>query len=348
MKASTRFLPGTAAAAATALFLTVQAQAAPKKPEPAPATEQQPATKKSSSAKVKPSAGTAKEEPQPAQAPQSAKAKGKPVTKTAAPPVDLQPEKKKGSVTKKKAEEQAPASGNKIAKAKVDTPPETAPAPPPEKKGFLKGLFGGRKKAEEPREEPALAKAKTAKPVPVKDLKPVKPAPVVPTAPVAAVEEPKKKRGLFGFLRGNKSDDSADATVPDAEKIERPADWKDHRVVKEETVALYEFGPSQSNGPDARLDRGTVVKLKRVEKGWALVQTNSGRAGYIDAAALRDALETDFAAPVVVRSMATASVSPEAWAPAAPPPDLPDRPASLDTESGLLLLPPLESGPKKQ
>jgi hypothetical protein len=329
MNTSTKLRRGASAVAVTAALLTTAAQGAPKKTEPAPATEQQPAPKKSVTGKQKQSPNVTKKQDSPAAADTA-----RPASKTA-------------SVAKKSTEDKPASATAKVSKAKADSKLEVEPAPAPEKKGFLKKLFGGKKQLEEQAAEPALAKAKTAKPVPVKDVKPVKPAPSVAAVP-AAVEEPKKKRGFFSFLRGDRASsmEEGNSKVPDAEKIERPADWKDHRVVKEEAVALYEFGPSQSNGPDVRLDRGTVVTIKRVERGWALVQTNGGRSGYIDAASLRNAEEGDFAAPVV-RAMATASVSPDAWAPAAPPPDLPDHPDALDGESGLLLLPPLELEPKK-
>ena len=170
-----------------------------------------------------------------------------------------------------------------------------------------------------------------------------KPSRVVET-PVA--EEPKKKGGFLRFLRGDR-DAKETAKVPEAAKIPRPDDWQDHRVVKEDGLALYEFGPSQSNGPDERLDTGAVVKIKRVERGWALVEVTGGRTGYVDAAALRNAVEGDFATPPPKVVASTAAVSPEPWAPAPPPPDLPDQPAKMDGEGGLLLLPPLEQTPKK-
>jgi hypothetical protein len=369
MKTPTNSRRGAAAAVATAALLTAVSSAAPKKkteptPAPAPVVEQQPAPKKSFFGKLKSSVGIGKKEETPAPATVETKpaaktvpaTKGKPpvvqsnkpAPKTPAPVVEKVAEKKSAPVSRKQAEKPAPVNG-KTAKTKNAPPPAAEPAPAPEKKGFFKKLFGSKSKPEEAPAEPNLAKVKTAKPAPVKEVKPVKPAPNAPGAPVA-VEEPKKKRGFFSFLRGDRNasqGDAGDSAVPESEKIVRPADWKDHRVVKEDAVGLYEFGPSQSNGPDTRLDRGAVVKIKRVEKGWALVQTLNGHSGYLDAAALRDAVEGDFTAPVV-RSMATASVSPDAWAPAAPPPDLPDHPASLDNESGLLLLPPLELEPKKK
>jgi hypothetical protein len=325
MKTSTELCRG-AAVVMTSLLLAAGTQAAPEKPAPAPAAEQQPSPQSSTSKKKKGSL--------------TKKSAAAPASKTDPAPADTASAKRKSAV---------PA---KDAKSKTAGAPEAAPPPPPpeKKKGFLKGLFGKKKDTEEQAVEPALAKAKTAKPVPVKDVKPVKPAPTAAVAPAVA-EEPKKKRGIFGFLKGNRAqEENFDSAVPDAAKIAKPADWQDHRVVKEESVGLYEFGPSQSNGPDIRLGPGTMVKIQKVERGWALVQTTAGRSGYVDASTLRNAVEGDFAMAVmpVIPATASASLSPKAWAPAAPPPDLPDSPATLDTESGLLLLPPLELEPKKQ
>jgi hypothetical protein len=335
MKSPTEFCRGAAMVLASAVVLTSAAQGAPKKPETAPA-EETAARKTSSKASAKKTEAPASD----------AKPKTKVAPKTPSVPPAPSAAKKTAAAGKKQPASTPAPAGRKTASARTEPAPEAVPAPPPQKKGFFKKLFGGKPKAEEPVAEPNLANAKTAKPAPVKEIKPVKPAPITAAAPVP-VEEPKKKRGFFSFLKGRPAvEEETDSKVPDALKIVRPEDWQDHRVVKEDSVGLYEFGPSQSNGPDARFDRGAMVRLKRMEKGWALVETNTGRTGYMDAAALRNAEEGDFNSPVPP-AVAAASVAPSAWAPAAPPPDLPDHPDSLGGESGLLLLPPLEPAPKK-
>jgi hypothetical protein len=101
----------------------------------------------------------------------------------------------------------------------------------------------------------------------------------------------------------------------------------------------------QATGPDRRLESGAVVKVKSVRRGWALVELEGGFAGYMDASVLRNAAITDFRDPAPPTMMA-ASGNPNYWAPLAPPPDLPDQPSRVDSESALLLLPPLQLEPK--
>lgn len=254
----------------------------------------------------------------------------------------------KSLLTKSPAEPKpapAPAAPKVAAKTKpaATAAPEAAPAAP-EKRGFLKSLFARKDKpaAAEPSTEPKLAGARTAKP------EAVKPAKKDETA--VAEAEAKPKRSLFSFLRRDPvgmDDEFGPAQVPDSDKIERPDDWAEHRVVQEDEIALYEFGPSQSHGPDARLSRGSLVKVKKETKGWALVEMSGGRTGYVDAYALRAAVEGDFNDPAPVIPF-MASVTPEAWAPLAPPPDLPEQPGPMNADdAALLLLPPLELEPTK-
>ena len=87
------------------------------------------------------------------------------------------------------------------------------------------------------------------------------------------------------------------------------------------------------------------MKVKKVTKGWALVEVHGGISGYMDASMLRAAEKNDFADPPAPVA-AMASLNLKAWAPAAPPPDLPDQPGEMDNSGALLLLPPLELEPK--
>jgi hypothetical protein len=131
-----------------------------------------------------------------------------------------------------------------------------------------------------------------------------------------------------------------------AEKPARPADWQERWVVTDESTAFYEFGPSQANGPDLRLPRGQVVKLNQSSRGWARVELEGGRQGYIGTDQMRQATERDFAPPLLPAASQLAAVgaggSLQGWSPIAPPPDLPDLPMAAGMEDSLLLLPPLE------
>ncbi len=243
-----------------------------------------------------------------------------------------------------KLEENPKPAGVKKGASAVKTKPEAstsaavAEKTQPKKKGFIKKLFTKSNKAASA--EPKLANVRTAKPSPVKEVK---------TETKLAQQgdvELEKKRGFFSFFRGGGTktwDDANTAEIPEVEKIVRPVDWQEHRVVQEDEIAIYSFGPSQAQGPDERLSRGTLVKVKKVTKGWALVEVHGGVTGYMDASMLREAEKNDFADPP---APAMASLSLESWAPAPPPPDLPDQPGAMDNDGALLLLPPLELEPK--
>jgi hypothetical protein len=242
--------------------------------------------------------------------------------------------------------ETAPAK----AKANKDLKPKSLPAEQPvvqaadpPKKGWLKGLFS-KNKTEEPA-QPELARAKTAKPAPVKEVKTAtKPVPLV----AADEPAPKEKRGILGFFRKLREPiaDDANAALTDAGKIERPEDWQERKIVTEDGTAIYSFGPMQASGPDRRLARGATVKVRSVRRGWALVEVEGGFAGYMDSSVLREAMQTDFKEPPPPTMVASSGSTPSNWAPLAPPPDLPDQPSKMDSESALLLLPPLQLEPK--
>ena len=291
-------------------MITVTAHGAPKQSAPTPATEPTPVVKQGMFGKVKSALSFKKKDDV-----SSVKVKPgedeKPVgAKKDAPSVKTKPEASKSTAVAEKTE--------------------------PEKKGFIKKLFTKSDKAAPA--EPKLANAKTAKPSPVKEVKPE--AKLARQGDV----EPEKKRGFFGFLhRGGAKSWDDPVEIPVTEKIVRPSDWQDHRVVQDDELAIYSFGPSQAQGPDERLSRGTLVKVKKVTKGWALVEVHGGRTGYLDASMLRAAEKRDFADPP---AQAVASLGLESWAPAPPPPDLPDQPGAMDNEAALLLLPPLELQPK--
>ncbi len=244
-------------------------------------------------------------------------------------------------------------------------PPPTAPVvetPPPAKRGFFQKINPFRPKETPPAPALGAVPAKNSKKsatltkpaVPARGLaavppKPsvkspgtVKPLPPTVTAP-PAVTEPPKKAGFFSRLK-SKLDREPESVVA-FEKPERPADWQERWVVTEESTAFYEFGPSQASGPDLRLPRGQVVKLASASKGWARVELDGGRRGYLGTDQIRQAAETDFAPPALAapsQLAAAAGRTPQGWSPIAPPPDLPDLPMAAGMEDSLLLLPPLE------
>ncbi len=217
---------------------------------------------------------------------------------------------------------------------KKETPPAAVPAPAPVKNSKKSGP------------QPNLAPIKPAVPAeskpPVKSIANAKILP--PTPPSALMEEPKKP-GFLSRLKAKLKEDPDAPTL--AEKPERPADWKERWVITDESTAFFEFGPSQANGPDLRLPPGQVVKLTHTSRGWAKVELEGGRQGYIGTDQMRQASETDFAPLAVLppRSQLAAVGSAAAqrgWSPIAPPPDLPDLPMAGGAEDALLLLPPLE------
>lgn len=342
MKPSHIHLRGTVVAAAVVIF-TVSSHGAPQQPAPVPVVEQTaPEKKKGMFGKLKSAFSSKKKEKVPVTPPEEkikAVAKVKAASASDSNPIARPPatrsvpqQVKAAPVVKAK-----PAQGS--ATPKIVAVEEPAPV----KKGFFKKLFG--KSPEAAPSEPKLANAKTVKPAPVKAVKPE----IKLTQENA--EDPPKKRGLFGFLRGRGSK-SLDATgssrIHDSASIVRPDDWKEHRIVEDDEIALYSFGPSQPQGPDDRLPRGTVVKVKKVMKGWALVEVHGGMSGYMDASVLRAAEMNDFADPPapVAAVAAVGSLNLAPWAPAPPPPDLPDQPGTMDNSGALLLLPPLELEPK--
>ena len=172
--------------------------------------------------------------------------------------------------------------------------------------------------------------------------KPLVKAAVLPPAPPSGpmTEEP-RKAGFFSRLKA-KLDHDPD-TVAVAEKPARPADWKDRWVVTEDSTGFFEYGPSQASGPDLRLSRGQVVKLAQTTRGWARVELEDGRQGYIGSDQMRQAAQTDFAEPMLpATQLAAIGAGLQGWSPAPPPPDLPDLPMAPGMEDALLLLPPLE------
>ncbi len=195
------------------------------------------------------------------------------------------------------------------------------------------------------KDAPALAKAKTAKPGWMNRL----------TQPV-----------------GSGSDDEPSHQTASARKP-RPTNWKQLSVVKEEGLKFYEFGPSQSQGADMKLARGTALKVRKVTRGYALVEMPNGRTGYVDASLLKAASTQDFhdarrrplqvaggaggagRAPRYYASaggkrastpsqLARAQAEAASWVPGAGSPDLPEipLPSGTDMDEALLLLPPLD------
>lgn len=208
--------------------------------------------------------------------------------------------------------------------------PPPAPAPPPVP-------AGNSKKSKVPPAAPAVPAAPLTQPA-----APATPLQSLPPAPLAALvpDEP-KKGGFFSRLKAKLDHDPEVVTV--AEKPERPVDWKERWVITEDSTAFFEYGPSQASGPDLRLSRGQVVKLTRTTRGWARVEIDGGRQGYIGSDQIRQAAQSDFSDPLLpATQLASIGAGLQGWSPAPPPPDLPDLPMAPGSEDALLLLPPLE------
>jgi len=237
------------------------------------------------------------------------------------------------------------------APAKKSPPAETVPpAPPAPKPSLLQKLNPFRKKDPPPPPAPVPTPSKNSKKsVPAKSVPAVPPPtsakPAAPPKPPAAASpsapEESPKPGFFSRLKA-KLDRDPDA-LSEAEKPERPSDWKDRWVVTEDSTAFYEFGPSQASGPDLRLSQGQILKLGKASRGWARVELEGGRSGYIGTDQMRQAMENDFAPPKITALPPLAAGSlPAAWSPGAAPPDQPDLPSMPGAENSQLLLPPLE------
>ena len=166
-------------------------------------------------------------------------------------------------------------------------------------------------------------------------------------------DAPEAKQGWLARLTQPVTNDEDDVPVAPASRKVMPSNWKDMSIVREDGLKFYEFGPSQAQGADMRLNRGTVLEVRKVMRGYAFVEIEKGRTGYVDASLLRKASKDDFReAPSSSRYLAgmtkvqmqAAQASAAAWAPLAQPPDLPDGPLPSRTEmdAALMLLPPLE------
>jgi hypothetical protein len=264
------------------------------------------------------------------------------LTLLALDPATAAPSKKAPPAQAPVVEPPPPAKRGFFQKINPFRPKETPPAPAPVAAPLKNSKKSG---AEAKPAAPAPAPSRAAVPAqaPAKSLGKAKPLPPTVAAPPAVSETP-KKAGFFSRLK-SKLDREPESVVA-FEKPERPADWQERWVVTEESTAFYEFGPSQASGPDLRLPRGQVVKLASASRGWARVELDGGRRGYLGTDQIRQAAETDFAPPALAANSQLAAAAggrtPQGWSPIAPPPDLPDLPMAAGMEDSLLLLPPLE------
>ena len=102
----------------------------------------------------------------------------------------------------------------------------------------------------------------------------------------------------------------------------------DLRVAVQDNVPLYRSGPQQLTGPDAHLEKGTLVRVVQKQFGYSLVETADGdRSGWVASEALGVA-------------------PPETWVPRAMPVDNGASPP-LESVSPPLgsASPPVETGP---
>ena len=64
-------------------------------------------------------------------------------------------------------------------------------------------------------------------------------------------------------------------------------------IIVDDVVKFYEMGPSQPGGPDASLDRGSLVTIRSNDRAWAYVTLRDGRSGYIGLDQVRLASEKE-------------------------------------------------------
>ncbi len=239
------------------------------------------------------------------------------------------------------------------------TPPPTKPEP---KSGGLLGLlpFGKRSESAPPAPtkpiEKSAPKTAVAKPnVPAVTPKPqlsktaeatVKPKADQKAKPEVTPPAEPKKPGFFARLLGGKADEGTASNKATSGNLPpRPADWESKYIVTDDRVEAYRFGPSQPNGPDEYLVKGTVVELKKGGKAWADITLENGRIYTVGADQIRKAREDDFARPVVAQGPTLPGGVPLPMGDLEPLPtvELPETGAqpkkSLDATE--LLLPPL-------
>jgi hypothetical protein len=52
-------------------------------------------------------------------------------------------------------------------------------------------------------------------------------------------------------------------------------------AVTAESTAFYRYGPQQGNGPDKKLEKGTIVNLIRPSFGYCKIKLTTGESGYV-------------------------------------------------------------------
>jgi hypothetical protein len=52
-------------------------------------------------------------------------------------------------------------------------------------------------------------------------------------------------------------------------------------AVTAESTAFYHYGPQQGNGPDKKLEKGTLVSLIRPSFGYCKIKLTTGESGYV-------------------------------------------------------------------
>lgn len=251
-----------------------------------------------------------------------------------APPEQPAPEVKQSrglfDFLKHKQAEPAPApppAEKPKTKLKKNAQPEPPP-PPPEPKGS-KGLFGFLKRKPAPAPEP-MAPAKPGKP---------SAKPPAQDAKMAQAEE--KKPGFFGRIFGSKSKSSEEEIAPD-DRPPRPTDWEKKHIVKEQDVAAYAYGPSQSRDAEAYLAKGAIVTVKRSGKFWTEITTEQGRNFTVGTDQIRKAEASDFAPPTVIASASGgADIVPMPDYEPSLPANLPETTPQRNLDLPDLLLPPL-------
>jgi hypothetical protein len=103
--------------------------------------------------------------------------------------------------------------------------------------------------------------------------------------------------GAFVLVAGSLALNACHSTAPDPNAAAYAAvasgTGDDFRTAIRDHVKLYQAGPQQMTGPDAVLDKGTLVRMIRKAFGYSLVQTAEGnQLGWVANEDLGSAPET--------------------------------------------------------
>jgi hypothetical protein len=209
-----------------------------------------------------------------------------PFGKEEKPATSLPKPEKKTSAAKP---QQVTKSGKLAEPTPVSKPTKKEEAP-----GFFRGLFT--KKAEKPKTEVepkrSIVKTKTAE-----AMKTPLVSPKMLPQQASATPKEKEQAGFFSRFFGNNGAAQTPSEKPaTSDKPLRTDDWMTKAIIQEQDVEAYSFGPSQM-APDARLAKGTYVKMKKRGKEWSEITLDDGRTLTVASDLVRMAANDDFRDP---------------------------------------------------